>query len=48
MNGAVYEGAYDDDVAVTRLATLFADGDRTLIDVAQSVDAIFSFRPETL
>ncbi|MGI8842443.1 MAG: amidohydrolase family protein [Gemmatimonadaceae bacterium] len=48
VNGAVYEGAYDDDGAVTRLATLFADGDRTLIDVAQSVDAIFSFRPETL
>ncbi|HUF30871.1 MAG TPA: amidohydrolase family protein [Gemmatimonadaceae bacterium] len=48
VNGAVYEGAYDDDVAVSRLAAVFADGDRTLTDMAQSVDAIFSFRPETV
>lgn len=48
VNGAIYEGAYDDDAAVSRLAALFADGDRTLIDVGQSVDAIFSFRPETV
>ncbi|HSJ62646.1 MAG TPA: amidohydrolase family protein [Gemmatimonadaceae bacterium] len=47
-NGATYEGSYDDDSAVTRLAELFADGDRTLADMAQSVDAIFRFHAEVV
>ena len=47
-NGATYEGRYDDDGAVSRLAEIFADGDRTLAEVAQSVDAIFRFHTEVV
>jgi predicted TIM-barrel fold metal-dependent hydrolase len=47
-NGASYEGSYDDDGAVSRLAEVFADGDRTLAEAAQSVDAIFRFNAEVI
>jgi hypothetical protein len=45
-NGAQYEGRYKDDSAVPRLAELFDDGDRTITEMAQSVDAIFRFSGE--
>ena len=47
-NGALYEGSYDDDAAVSRLAELFADGERTIAEMAQSVDAIFRFHAEVV
>jgi predicted TIM-barrel fold metal-dependent hydrolase len=48
VNGAAYEGTYDDDGAVMRLAEVFADGDRTIAELAQSVDAIFRFQTEVV
>jgi predicted TIM-barrel fold metal-dependent hydrolase len=48
VNGALYEGSYDDDAAVARLAELFADGERTVAEMGQSVDAIFRFHPEVV
>ena len=48
VNGAAYEGTYDDDGAVMRLAEVFADGDRTIAELAQSVDAIFRFHSEVV
>lgn len=45
-NGAIYEGSYDDDGIVSRLAELFADGDRTIAQMGQSVDALFRFHTE--
>lgn len=45
-NGAGYEGDYDRDTSIAKLADLFADGDRTLADAAAAVDAIFLFPSE--
>ena len=47
-NGAIYEASYDDDAAVSRLTELFTEGERTLAETAQSVDAIFSFHAEVV
>lgn len=45
-NGARYEGDYDRDAVIDRLAEMLADGDRTLADAAASIDAIFLFPNE--
>jgi len=43
---ATFEGSYDDNSAVDRLADLAADGEKTLAEAGATVDALFRFSTE--